>query len=191
MKKFTKSDFKKMALMGIAGGTMLASQTPATVDAASADYSNALAAHGCQSRQGCQSVPPEGNLQAYRNVPHQYSNQYYYDNTPAQAGCGVPQAMYPQTPNSYYQGQPMQPQFSAGCGGFNAPQGQPLPPQPIAGCGGLRAPQGQQMPPQVIAGCAGNRAPQNPSSQSATRNTYSQWETADTTSPESNSKWQK
>lgn len=183
MKKLTKRDFKKMALLGIAGGAMIASQTTeAQID--SKDYSNALASK-CGGEHGC------GHGQtAYRNIPQPASAQYYYNDNGMQGGCGgmsAPQGFPTQQGYSgcggFYPPQGMPQQYSAGCGAARPQAGQPtqpgypMPTQMTAGCGAAR-PQGSQPMTQMTAGCGGSRAPQGaPTAGGKPRET--QWETAD------------
>ena len=86
MKRLTKNDFKKMVLMGIASGTMLASQANAATNGtnnsteknpAEGKPSNTKLANdckaiasGCQGKSGC-----HGKDQAYRNAPQQQAQQ--------------------------------------------------------------------------------------------------------------------
>lgn len=163
MKKFDKNNFKKLALLGIAGGTAIVS--PGAVEATDLNPSELLAFGGCKSSQGC------GGLQAYRSVPSQGS--YYYSNQP-QGSCGGT-AYYPQQQQqTYYQPQ-------SGCGGTAYypqqqqayyPQQQQTYYQPQGSCGGFQYQQqsnysgytqGQYptQPQQPSSGCASNSAPQD------------------------------
>lgn len=81
MKKLKKRDFKKLALLGIAGGTTLATQAVAT-DNLDYDSSQLLAYAACGGETGsCHSRGGSGSnggsfYQAYRSAPAQ--QEYYY-----------------------------------------------------------------------------------------------------------------
>lgn len=169
MKKFDKNNFKKLALLGIAGGTAIVS--PGAVEATDLNPSELLAFGSCKHGQGC------GGLQAYRSVPSQGAN--YYTNQP-QGSCGGT-AYYPAQQQTYYQ-----PQGSCGGNSYYPAQQQAYYPQqqtyyqPQGSCGGTAYyPQQQQtyyqpqggnsgytygqyptQPQQPSSGCASNSAPQ-------------------------------
>lgn len=123
MKKPSKCDFKKLALLGITGGTMLASQAIATD---LNNYSQLLAFNGCGggahgSCGGSKGVGGSGGgQQAYRNVPA--SNYYYTDGSQPQAHCNSPShcssnQWQSSQPGQYYQSYP-----SSGCQASSSPQ---------------------------------------------------------------------
>jgi hypothetical protein len=94
-----KSNFKKMALMGMAGGILLASQTP--VHAETAQTQPSLMASGCSSYNGCSSSSKGGNTaentpQGQRNLQPQGNGQNPYQPTPqpksSNHGCGGSQS---------------------------------------------------------------------------------------------------
>lgn len=174
MKKLKKRDFKKLAMMGIAGGTALATQANATPGLPEVVIdSSLLMAANCNSRGGC------GGAVAYRQMPAN-SGYYYNNNNQMQSGgCGaapqpngqyyqascngsqpnwqpqqpysnMPQPMYQQYPNQYPQMQQQQMQQPQ----MQQPQMQQMQPgqpsQTSAGCGARSS-------RQPIAGCGAHR----------------------------------
>lgn len=80
MKKLKKRDFKKLALMGITGGAMLASQASVAHEINHNSMDNLFAGGGCSGKSGCN----HGNI-SYRDMPHSCAAQQpsYYTETPA------------------------------------------------------------------------------------------------------------
>lgn len=138
MKKSKKCDLKKLALLGIAGGTVLATQASA---ADINNYSQLLAFNGCGGAHGCghegAGVGGGNNrYQAYRNTPSQ--NSYYQ----SEAGCRAnSQPQYYQQAAGYQEtSQPQYYQQAASCNAMPQPQYHQ---QPSAGCATAYAPRGQ------------------------------------------------
>jgi hypothetical protein len=206
MKK-SKCDFKKLALLGIAGGTMLSTQASAEPIVTS----ELLAFNGCGGASGCQGGSAGGkggSYAAYRNTPSQ--NNYY-----SQQGCQAqPAPSYSQqgcqaqsAPSYSQQGCQAQsaPSYSqqSGCHTFSAPSY-----SQAAGCQTYSAPRQTQQSgygPTAAAyhqstGCHAYSAPQYsntsqgcggvapsqgqpalkptaPASSTSSASNYSQWET--------------
>lgn len=159
MKK--KPNFKKLALMGLASGTIFAGQASAEmVDQNSQGHEMAFA--GCGGNHGCsgQSAGSWNRGNVSNNVPR--ANSTYP--TDAQGQPAMPDGMQqPRTMNppqgSYYYNDPNAPQpsqsqvqktpgYASGCASPRAPQ------YSASGCASPRAPQ------YTAAGCASPRAPQ-------------------------------
>lgn len=183
MKKPSKCDFKKLALLGITGSTVLASQAAATD---LNNYSQLLAFNGCGgSNAGCAANGGKGTgagssgYQAYRTVP---ASNYYYTDGQAQwqqsqpvSHCNSPSHCNGQS-GQYYQSYPSYP--SASCSA-TAPQyyqssqpyyqqssqpyyqqsGQPYyqPTQPSQGCASYTTPSYSAAQPSH--GCGGTSQP--------------------------------
>jgi len=176
MKKMKKQDFKKLALLGLAGSTALTTQAVAATSSETINPSQILASGGCQGRSGC-NRPALNGYQAYRDAPsqgqqqqnqqqQQQQNQQWQStqSTQPQSGC-----------SSQPQQQPTQ--TSASCGGQSPSRGQTAynqndsnysqqlwqsttPAQPQSGCSGRTQmpsqPQyQQQQPTQTSASCGG------------------------------------
>ena len=141
MKKLKKCDFKKLALMGMAGGTLLASQGNAAQMADNGDYSNMLAM-GCSSRSGCSGSQPasygynqgqsnQNSAYGY-NAPTQMNgcsgqNQpNWAQNTPPAANTPAPSYYYTDAQGQWQQGTP--PQSYVNPQGATQQQGQPVQP---------------------------------------------------------------
>jgi hypothetical protein len=120
MKNSKKCDFKKLALLGITGATMLAT---GAVEAETYNASELLALNGCSSvasgcggSQGMGGNSGGGSYQAYRNMPSQ--GGYYYTDGGASPYYQSSSGMSPQ----YYQSSGgMSPQYypSSGCNGMS------------------------------------------------------------------------
>lgn len=167
MKKSNKCDFKKLALLGIAGGTVLSGQAVASD---LNNYSQLLAFNGCGGSHGCHGGSSQGSgagatnsgnyYQAYRSVPSQ--NAYYYTDAQATSHCSSPShcngQWQPSQPSSGCQSAraPQYYQSSSGCQSAHAPQYY----QPSSGCQSTHAPQYYQ-PSQPSSGCQAARAPQS------------------------------
>lgn len=161
MKKFKKGDLQKLALLGIAGGTALATEAQAA-EVANLNPSELLAFAQCGGSSGCHG----GSYQAYRSP-----NNYYYNQAP-QSGCSSmpqtqgyyyqqPQSQYYQQPQSqgYYYQQPQsqyyqqpqsqgyyqQPSSSSGCASMSDPNYYNQGRQPSSGCASMTQPQYQSM----------------------------------------------
>jgi len=168
MKKQSKCDFKKLALLGVTGGTMLASQAIATD---LNNYSQLLALNGCGgSNAGCGSKGvgggSSGGYSAYRNVPS--SNYYYQDNGQAQANYSDANAQWQSTQPVSHCSSPSH------CNGQSGQYYQSYPSYPSASCQAY-APQYyqqqqsyyqqpaqsyyQQQPSQPSQGCASYTTP--------------------------------
>lgn len=163
MKKLKKNDFKKLALLGIAGGTALATQVNAT-ETSEIIPSQLLAFGGCGGQNGCHSGTSGsgGGYQAYRNP----SSNYYYNQMP-QSSCNSasqvqyqPQPLqYEQLPQNYQQSScssAPQPQYNPG---YNQSSQAP------SGCAAMSHPQhynqNMQAPSmQAPSGCASMSQPQ-------------------------------
>ena len=142
-----KNDFKKLALLGIAGGTLVV--TPVSAELADANsYGNLLAFAGCASH-GCGGSSMNTNTsnagtnqtqQASRTAPAAQNAQPGYSaNYQPQQGCGSQQAPRGQ---AYYSGGcnargPSQGQSYNGCGARTAQ------PTYASGCGARAPSQGQ------------------------------------------------
>lgn len=160
MKKLTKFDLKKMVMMGIAGGTMIASQASAAPNdnsnnnpnrpaSGNSKPANSKIASGCAGNGGAGHACG-GSKQAYRNAPQ---NQAQSDND-AQV-----YTQWETSDRGYNQGYNNQNRPSASCGGTQSANRQ-QPQQPSNGCAGQTA--NRQQPQQPSNGCAG--------AQSANRN---------------------
>lgn len=174
MKKTKKCDFKKLALLGLAGGAILSTEASADI----INTSELLAFNGCGGSHGCngQGVGSKGggSYQAYRNVPSQNSN-YYSQQSSGCAAATSPQ-YYQQSSGCHAASAPQYYQQSSGCHASSASQGQYY--QPSQGCGGYSAPQYNQPSSgyntastsqgqnyQISQGCGGYSAPQGQNSQ--------------------------
>lgn len=203
MKNSKKCDFKKLALLGITGGAVFATQA---VEANPVNPSELLASNACGTVNGC-SVGGQGmgnsggGYQAYRSMPSQ--DAYYYNGGQSYASCGGASPQYYPSSSScggaampqYYQSSPhyyqqsnyptnypsapsynsaSQNQSWSGCGGATPQNYQAHAAQPTQGCGGA-APASGQTTNQPMA-----TAPSAPSAPAADQNNnWSQWETAD------------
>lgn len=127
MKKSKNCNLKKLALLGIAGGTILSTEA---VAADTNNFSQLLAYNGCAGQNGCHGSSNtgtgsnNGGYQAYRNTPSQ--NSYYYSEGQPSSGCAS-------TSPQYYQ-------QAASCRSNQAPQYY----QPSASCSNTAyAPRGE------------------------------------------------
>lgn len=175
MKKLKKQDFKKLALMGMAGGALLASEVSAGQGQGPSDNNG----RSTTVAMSCSSCSAGKGLQAYRDAPN--SQQQYYNqmascsNMNPPQGQGYPQA-YRQQNNTYtqwettdssnqgYQGASCGASQTAPNGQYNQvqPNGQNNQMQPKNG----QAPQNPNMKPNTQAP-NGNQVPapvQNPTS---------------------------
>lgn len=198
-----KCDFKKLALLGITGGTMLATQA---VEAEINNFSELLALNACGGQSGCRGNQgmggSSGSYQAYRNIPNQ--DAYYYTNGQQQysscggaspqyyqstSGCGGASPQYYQQSSGYSAPQYYQPSYSQPS--YSQPGYSQHHNQPSSGCASS-APQSYQAYSQPTQGCGAASSssgqiisqPQQPamntpaSSSAANQNsTYTQWET--------------
>lgn len=207
MKKLNKGDLKKLALLGLAGGTAFATQANAdqSLELTNVDTSQHLALASCGGNgHGC------GGGVAYRT-----NSNYYYNQAP-QSGCSSnSQQYYQQQPQQYYQQQPQQyyqqqSQVSSGCANVAQPQYQQQ--ATSSGCASVTQQTFQQPAPQVTYGCAGKtqmnkmmagcahvrqnegQMPTQPESPAPVETpkdnvkkgeAYTQWETADNYLPQS------
>lgn len=153
MKKLTKFDLKKMVMMGIAGGTMIASQASAAPNDNSNNNpntpekgkpTNSKIASGCGGR-GAAGHQCGGSNQAYRNAPQ---NQAQSEND-AQV-----YTQWETSDRGYNQGYNNQNRPSASCGGSQSANRQQPQQQPSNGCGGQTANR-QQPQQQPSNGCGG------------------------------------
>lgn len=150
-----KCDFKKLALLGIAGGTVLATQASASdVN----NYSQLLAFNGCSGSSGCGGGRGmggnSGNYQAYRSVP---SQDYYYTNGQSShcnsfSHCNGQSQYYPSYSGCNSTSAPQYYQPSHGCGASSSPQYY----QPSHGCNSASVPQYYQ----PSHGCNASSSPQ-------------------------------
>ena len=168
MKKLNKRDFKKLALLGIASGTTLATQAVAT-DNLDYDSSQLLAYAGCGGGGGesgsCRSRGGSGSnggsfYQAYRNAPAQQEYYYTDDAYPySYSDQSAPMHYAPHSCNGVVTPAPMpmskpvnpvtptpqgynnsQPRPVSGCGAQIGARAQPWQPtQPSSGCGSMTA----------------------------------------------------
>lgn len=142
-----KSKFKKLALMGITGGIILAAQAPAEASS----FGSTLAA-GCGSGCGAKSKPSSPSFTADNGCGAKTSQQQYRtynqpEGSQASSSCAS-------RPSSSQQQYPSYTAEHASCGAKNYTQ----PQQQTASCAGRSAPQ-QQYNSQT-AGCASRSAPQ-------------------------------
>lgn len=138
--------------MGIAGGTMLASQGNAAPNSdqqpgSSANNPQKIASGSCAGKNGCKSnysaPSKDNNYQASRDVPNN-------DNMPSDMGCKA----------------------HDGCKGQESPK-----PMPGNGCEGQRKPMPGSNP--VANSCRTHQNAQRPQAQGNQDGVYTQWETSD------------
>lgn len=204
MKKSNKCDFKKLALLGIAGGIVLSTEGTADILQENTDLnvSQLLASNACGGQPGgCDSQHGAGSrgnsYQAYRNIP---SQDYNYTGSQSNGSCGAAAPQYYQTSSSchaasspqYYQQSSPQyyqssaPQYYQQSSAQYAPQYQNSPsPQ---GWSNSSMQQANMMNPNMMQDSNmqqqrnlrqdSNMMQQNPSA-SNQRGAYTQWETED------------